>query len=350
MSIVEIANRQIGPGEPVYVIAEISANHGQRFETAVELLEAAHAAGADAVKIQTYTPDTMTLQSDAQQFQIEGTIWEGRRLYDLYREAFMPWEWQPRLKALADEMGIHLFSSAYDESAVEFLEHIAMPAYKIASFELVDLPLIRRVARTGRPVILSTGMATQVEIDEAVTVFRESGGVQLALLKCTSAYPSPLEAMNLRSLIALRERYGTPVGLSDHTQGTTAAVAAVALGASIVEKHFTLSRSIPGPDQQFSLEPAELRALVGAIREAEAALGSAELAPTDAEQASRRLRRSLFVVADLQAGDEFTTENIRSIRPADGLHPRHLEDVLGRQASRDIERGTPLDWSLVAPE
>jgi N-acetylneuraminate synthase len=344
---VEIAGRRVGPGEPAYVIAELSANHNHDFEQAVKLLEAARQAGADAVKVQTYTPQTMTLDLDRETFRVRGTIWEGRGLFDLYEEAHMPWAWQPRLKEIADELGLTLFSTAYDESSVDFLERLEMPAFKIASFELVDLALIRRVARTGRPLILSTGMASGDEIAEAVETFRDAGGTELVLLKCTSAYPAPPDAMHLRALTTLRERFGVPVGLSDHTLGHTAATVAVTLGACVVEKHVTLSRSIPGPDQVFSLEPHELQELVTAVREAEAMLGSPELRTTGAEEESRRFRRSLFVVEDVRAGEPFTPRNVRAIRPADGLHPRHLEQVMGRRAARDLERGMPLEWAHI---
>lgn len=345
----EIAGRRVGAGAPAYVVAEISANHAQDFEQASALVRAAKDAGADAVKLQTYTPDTITLRSDAPQFRIEaGTMWDGRTLYDLYAEAYMPWEWQPRLKAIADEIDITLFSSPFDETAVELLEQISVPAYKIASFELVDLPLIRRVAATGKPMIISTGMATLAEIDEAVRAARDGGAREIALLHCTSAYPAPPDEANLRTIPHLADAFGLPVGLSDHTQGIAVPVAAVALGAAIIEKHFTISRARPTADAAFSLEPAELRAMVDQIRVAQASVGGIRHAPTEHEAGGRRLRRSLFVVADVSAGERFTADNVRSIRPADGLHTRHLSDVLGRRATRDIARGTPLSWDLLA--
>jgi pseudaminic acid synthase len=345
----EIAGRRVGAGAPAYVVAEISANHAQDFEQASALVRAAKDAGADAVKLQTYTPDTITLRSDAPQFRIEaGTMWDGRTLYDLYAEAYMPWDWQPRLKAIADEIDITLFSSPFDETAVELLEQMSVPAYKIASFELVDLPLIRRVAATGKPMIISTGMATLAEIDEAVRAARDGGARQIALLHCTSAYPAPPDEANLRTIPHLADAFGLPVGLSDHTQGIAVPVAAVALGAAIIEKHFTVSRATPTADAAFSLEPAELRAMVDQIRVAEAAVGGIRRAPTEHEAGGRRLRRSLFVVADVRAGERLTADNVRSIRPADGLHTRHLPDVLGRRATRDIARGTPLSWDLLA--
>lgn len=344
-----IGGRPIGPGKPAYIVAELSANHHQEFEQAVALVRAAREAGADAVKLQTYTPDTLTIDCDKEWFRIgRGTIWEGRTLYDLYGEAYTPWEWQPRLKAVAAEEGLDLFSTPFDATAVDFLEEMGVPAYKVASFEIVDLPLIRRVARTGKPMILSTGMATLAEIDEAVHAAREAGAGAIALLKCTSAYPAPPEEMNLRTIPHLAEAFGVPVGLSDHTLGIAVPVAAVSLGACIVEKHFTLARSVPGPDSAFSLEPHEFAHMVQAIREAERALGQVVYQVAPREAASRVFRRSLFVVQDVRAGEPFTSENVRSIRPAHGLHTRHLEDVLGRPAARDIERGTPLSWDLVA--
>jgi pseudaminic acid synthase len=345
----KIAGRRVGAGAPAYVVAEISANHGQDFEQAAVLVRAAKDAGADAVKLQTYTPDTITLRSDAPQFRIQaGTMWDGRTLYDLYAEAYMPWEWQPRLKEIADQVGITLFSSPFDETAVELLEGISVPAYKIASFELVDLPLIRRVAATGKPIIISTGMATLAEIDEAVQAARDGGAREIALLHCTSAYPAPPAEANLRTIPHLAAAFGVPVGLSDHTQGIAVPVAAVAFGAAIIEKHFTTSRARATADAAFSLEPDELRAMVDQIRVAEAAVGGVRQAPTEHEAGGRRLRRSLFVVSDVKAGERFTADNVRSIRPADGLHTRHLGDVLGRRAARDVARGTPLSWDLLA--
>jgi len=344
--IITINNRCVGPGFPVYVVAEMSANHNQDFDRAIRLVEAAKQAGANAIKLQTYTPDTMTIDCDSEHFQIKGTLWDGRTLYDLYKEAYTPWDWQPRLKQIADELGIDLFSTPFDVTAVDFLEDMGVPAYKIASFENVDLPLLRQIAATGKPVIMSTGMATLAEIDEGVRAIRESGSGQLALLKCVSAYPARPGEMNLRTIPNLAETFHLPVGLSDHTLGTAVPVAAVALGACIVEKHFTLSRAIPGPDSAFSLEPQEFDEMVRDIRVAERALGQVCYEVTEQELASRDLRRSLFVVRDVEAGEMFTAENVRSIRPGHGLHPRHLGEVIGRRASRDIERGTPLAWDL----
>jgi len=344
---IEINGRRIGAGEPVYVIAELSANHGQDYAQALELVHAAKACGADAVKLQTYTPDTLTLDCDNQWFRIDGTLWNGRKLYDLYQEAYTPWEWQPKLKRAADAIGIELFSTPFDATAVEFLERMDVAAHKIASFENVDIALLQHVAKTGKPVIASTGMANLAEIDELVQTLRAGGGRQLALLKCTSAYPARPEDINLRTIPHLAGAFGVPVGLSDHTLGTTVPVAAVSLGASIIEKHFTLSRSCPGPDSEFSLEPAEFKAMVAAIRVAEKALGRIHYGLSAAEAKSRAFRRSLFVVNDVKAGEPLTDDNVRSIRPGHGLHTRHLPAVLGRVAARDLDRGTPLAWDMV---
>ena len=345
---VTIGRRRIGPGQPCYIVAELSANHHQRFESAVELVRAAKASGADAVKLQTYTPDTITIDCDNAHFQIgRGTLWEGRKLYDLYGEASTPWEWHAPLLELAESLGMAGFSSPFDATAVDFLEGLGVPAYKIASFELVDLPLIRRVARTRKPMILSTGMASMEEIEEAVDTARRAGARELVLLACSSAYPSPPEAIRLRRIPDLAARFGVVTGLSDHTLGIAVPTASVALGACMIEKHFCLSRSEPGPDSAFSLEPAEFTAMVEAVRTAEKALGLAEYGVSAAEQASQVFRRSLFVVQDIKAGERFTSDSVRSIRPGNGLHTRHLDEVLGREAARDIARGTPLSWDLV---
>ena len=345
---IEIAGRRIGAGYPAYLIAELSANHNQNFDAAVELVRAAREAGADAVKLQTYTADTLTIDSDKEYFRVAGgTLWDGRTLYDLYDEAHTAWEWQPRLKEVAEEIGVHLFSSPFDPTAVDFLEGMGVPAYKVASFEIVDLPLIEKIARTGKPLIMSTGMATLSEIEEAIGAARSAGATQIALLKCTSAYPADPKEMNLRTIPHLAEVFGVAVGLSDHTMGMAVPVAAVTLGACIIEKHFTLSRGNPGPDSAFSLEPHEFKAMVEAVHTAEQALGAIRYGAGPEEEKSRAFRRSLFAVRDVKAGEVFTRENVRSIRPGHGLPPKHLEEVLGRRASRDIERGTPLSWELV---
>lgn len=348
---IEIAGRRVGVGQPVYIVAEVSANHNQDFGQAVKLIEAAKEAGADAVKLQTYTPDTLTIDSDREYFRIGGgTLWDGQTLYQLYGEAYTPWEWQPKLKATADDLGVDLFSTAYDASAVDFLEEMGVPVHKVASFELVDIPLIEKMARTGKPLIISTGMASLEEIGEAVEAARGAGARQIALLKCTSAYPAPPDEMHLRAIPHLAEAFHVPVGLSDHTLGIAVPVAAVVLGACIIEKHLTLSRRIAGPDSAFSLEPEEFKAMVESVRTAEKALGEIRYGASEREARSRVFRRSLFVVEDIKAGELFTEENVRSIRPGHGLSPKYLKDVLGRRASRHIAKGTPFDYSLLQDE
>ncbi len=345
--VINLGGRLIGPGHPCYIIAEMSGNHGQSFEQAVKILEAAKEAGADAVKLQTYTPDTLTIDCDNRYFRIEGTLWDGRSLYDLYREAFTPWEWQPRLKEIAQRIGLELFSTPFDAGAVDFLERMNVSAHKVASFENCDISLLRKVAETKKAVIASTGMATLAEIDEMTRVLREAGCDQLALLKCNSAYPAPYEEMNLRTIPHMAQAFDVPVGLSDHTLGSIAPMAAVVLGACIIEKHFTLSRSLGGPDSAFSLEPMEFKAMVEGVRASEKLLGRVNYGLTAAEAKSRVFRRSLFVVEDVRAGEVFTEQNVRSIRPGQGLHTRHLEVVLGRRATSYIERGTPLRWEMI---
>ena len=347
MTAIRIGGRAIGAGEPVYVIAEMSANHSHDYQHAVRIVEAAAAAGADAIKLQTYTADTLTIACANEYFRIKGTMWNGRTLHDLYQEAFTPWEWHAPLKQVAERLGLDFFSTPFDASAVDFLEQLGVPAYKVASFELVDVPLLRRLAARGKPIIASTGMATLDEIGEAVRTIRESGGRELALLKCTSGYPAAPEEMNLRTIPDLAARFQVPVGLSDHTLGLAVPVAAASLGACIIEKHLTLSRADGGPDAAFSLEPAEFTAMVDAVRTAERALGEVHYGVSPDEEKSRVFRRSLFVVEDVRAGEPFTPANVRSIRPGHGLHPRHLDEVLQRRAARDIGKGTPLAWSLV---
>jgi pseudaminic acid synthase len=347
---IRIANRTIGAGQSVYIIAEVSANHHQDFEQAVKIIHAAKDAGANAVKLQTYTADTMTIDCDRPEFRINGTIWDGRKLYELYGEAYTPWEWQPRLKQIADDLELDLFSSPFDSSAVDFLEQMNVPAYKLASFELTDIPLIEKIVRTSKPLIMSAGMATLEEVEEAVQTARQAGATQIALLKCTSGYPASPEEMNLRTIPELSRRFDVPVGLSDHTMNVAAPVAAVALGACIIEKHLTLSRSEPGPDSAFSLEPQEFKAMVEAVRVAEKALGEIHFGVSAKEASSRVFRRSLFVVRDIKRGESFTADNVRSIRPGHGLHTRHLKEILGQPATRNIERGTPLTWDLIDRE
>ena len=345
---IDIGNSKVGPGNPVWIIAELSANHNQDFDQAVQLIRAAKEAGANAIKLQTYTPDIITIDCNNEYFRIgKGTIWEGKNLYELYKEAYTPWEWQPKLKEITNDLELDLFSTPFDKTAVDFLQKMDVPAYKIASFELVDIPLIQYVAKTGKPIIMSTGMATLAEIDEAVTTAREAGCKKIALLKCTSAYPADPAEMNLRTIPHMAKAFGCPVGLSDHTLGIAVPVAAVALGACIVEKHFTLSRDIPGPDSAFSLEPQEFKAMVDAIRIAEKAVGSICYEINENETASRIFRRSLFVVKDIKVGEVLTEKNVRSIRPGYGLHTRFLNRVIGRKAKIGIKCGTPLDLEML---
>ena len=333
-----------------FVIAELSANHAGSLDHALAIVRAAGDAGADAIKLQTYRPDTITIDHDGPLFRVDsGTVWDGRTLYDLYEEAHTPWEWHAPLRDEALALGMTWFSSPFDDTAVDFLESLGAPAYKIASFEIVDLGLIRRAAATGKPMIISTGMATYEEISEAVDAARSAGATDIALLKCTSAYPSPPEEVDLRTIPAMAEAFNVPIGLSDHTVGVAVPVAAVGVGASIIEKHVTMRRADGGPDGGFSLEPAELSEMIAHIRIAERALGSVNYTPTPSEVESRSLRRSLFVVEDVRAGEVFTTASVRSIRPGHGLHTRHLPEVVGRRAVRDVARGTPVSWDLLAP-
>ena len=349
MSLTFVINqRSIGSGKSVYIIAELSANHNHDFNQAVKLIHAAKEAGADAVKLQTYTPDTLTINCENKYFKIgEGTIWEGKNLYSLYQEAYTPWEWQPDLKKIANDLGMDLFSTPFDFSSVDFLEKMNVPTYKIASFEIVDIPLIQKIARTGKPIIVSTGMASLVEIEEAVDAIRNEGNDQIALLKCTSAYPALPEDMNLTTIPDMAKKFNVPIGISDHTLGITVPIAAVALGACIVEKHFTLSRTTLGPDSSFSLEPHEFKTMVDAIRETEKALGMVNYSVTEHEKASRIFRRSLFAVEDIAEGEILNEKNIRSIRPGYGLPPKYFYEILGKKAKEKICRGTPLHWGLI---
>lgn len=349
----EIEGRLIGPEQPMYVIAELSANHEQDLDTAMRMIEAAAEAGADAVKLQTYRPDTITLDVRTEHFRVEsGSLWEGRYLYDLYAEAFTPWEWHPRLAEVASDCGVQLFSSPFDRSAVEFLEEQRVPAYKIASFELIDHPLLQVVASTGKPVIVSTGMAGLSEIAEAVGVLTEAGSGPVALMRCNSGYPAPPSEMDLRTIPNMIETFALPVGLSDHTLGIEAAIVARTLGACILEKHLVLDRSSGALDAEFSLEPDEFAQMVKAVRCTEEMLGDVRYGPTPRESHAIPHRRSLFVTEDLEGGDVLTPTNVRSIRPGHGLAPKFLPVVLGSQVKRPVARGTPLTWDLIltAPE
>lgn len=342
-----IAGRRIAADTPPYVIAELSANHNGSLETALRIVAAAKHAGADAVKVQTYRPDTITLDCDNEEFRIHGGLWDGRTLYELYQEAHMPWEWHAPLFEYARKLGITIFSSPFDNTAVDLLEDLNAPAYKIASFEAVDLALIKYVAGTGKPMIISTGMADADEIQEAIEAARDGGCKELAILHCVSGYPAPAEDYNLRTIPDMIRRFGLVTGLSDHTLDNTTAIASVVLGASIIEKHFTLDRSGGGPDDSFSLEPEELAALCHGARTAWSALGQIDYGRKSSEQGNVKFRRSLYVVQDIKAGDSLTAESVRSIRPGFGLPPKHYDSLMGRRVTRDVLRGTPLSWDLL---
>ena len=345
----KVGNRRVGPGEPTYVIAELSCNHLGNYDRAVAILEAAHAAGADAIKLQTYTPDTMTLDCDSDLFKIaDDTPWAGRTEYDVYKEAYTPWEWHPKLKQVAERLGLDFFSTPYDATAVHFLEKLEVPLYKVSSFELTDVPLLRALAATGKPIIASTGLATLQEITEAVNAVRSQGEIPLALLRCVSAYPAPAEAMHLSNITDMASRFNVVAGLSDHSIGSAIAIAAVAVGASVIEKHLTLARADGGADGAFSAEPHEFKAMVDGIRIAEKAVGSISYGPVEQEEKLVLSRRSLFVVKDMRRGETFTEANVRAIRPGHGLPPKHFDEILGRAAARDITRGTPLQFELIA--
>lgn len=346
---IRLGKREVGPAHPPYLIAEMSGNHNQSLDRALEIVDAAAAAGAHAVKLQTYTADTMTLDIRDGEFLIQDpeSLWRNRNLYDLYQEAHTPWEWHGPIFERCRSQGIDCFSSPFDATSVDFLEELGAPAYKIASFENVDLPLIRRVAQTGKPVIISTGLASVAELGEAVAAAKEAGCEDLILLKCTSNYPASPENTNLRTILHLRDLFDVQVGLSDHTLGVGVPVASVALGATIIEKHFTLSRADGGVDSAFSLEPDDFRRLVDETLRAWQALGTIQYGPTEAEKSSLKFRRSLYVTADLEEGEVLTYENVRAIRPGFGLPPKELSKVLGLRVTRPVRRGTPLSWDLL---
>ena len=345
---IEIAGIKIGEDYPVFIIAEMSANHLQDYDRAVEIIRKAKWAGADAIKLQTYTPDTITINCDNEYFQIkQGTIWDGTTLYKLYEEAYTPWEWQPKLKKIAEEEGLICFSSPFDNTAVDFLEEMTVPAYKIASFEITDIPFIEYIASKGKPIIMSTGIATLADIEAALAACKRMGNDQVALLKCTSAYPSPMEDINLKVIPNMKDTFRTIVGLSDHTLGHTVALGAVALGAKIVEKHFTLDRASGGPDAKFSMEPDEFKEMVDRIRDLEKALGQVTYELTEKQRNSREHSRSLFVVKDVKKGEVFTEENVKSIRPGFGLETKYIDEILGKKARCDVKKGTPMRWDLV---
>lgn len=341
---IEIAGRRIASDAAPYIIAELSANHNGSLETAFKIIEEAKKAGADAVKLQTYTADTITLDCDSDEFQIRGGLWGGKSLYELYQEAHMPWEWHKPLFEHARQLGITIFSSPFDTTAVDLLEELNAPAYKIASFEAVDLPLIKYVASTGKPMIISTGMADVEEIQEAIDAARAGGCKELAILHCVSGYPAPAEDYNLRTITDMRERFGLVTGLSDHTLDNTTAITSVALGACIIEKHFTLDRSGGGPDDSFSLEPVEFAALCRDSKTAWAALGKVDYGRKSSEQGNVQFRRSLYFVKDLAAGDVITEDAVRSVRPGYGLAPKHLDEIVGKRVFCDVLTNTPVKW------
>lgn len=343
MEEIQIGQKKIGADNGCYIIAELSGNHLHDFELAKKTIKAAKDAGVDAIKLQTYTPDTITLDVDNKYFRIsQGTIWDGRTLYNLYKEAHTPWDWQPKLKEYADSLEIDLFSSPFDYTAVDFLEKMQVPCYKIASFEITDIPLIEYVAKKGKPVIMSTGIATEEDIKLAVDTCRKAGNDQIILLKCTSAYPTPLEDLNLKTIPDLQERFGCHVGLSDHTLGPQVPIAAVALGAKVIEKHIIVDRSMGGPDAKFSLEPQEFKQLVDDVRKTEKAMGTVSYELTEKMRKSREHSRSLFVAEDIKKGDVFTSKNIKSVRPGFGLHTKHYSSILSKRAQRDLVNGDPL--------
>jgi len=350
MNIVQIGERRIGPDYPPFVIAEMSGNHGGSLERALAVVDAAAAAGAEAVKLQTYTADTITLDVTEGDFFISDpkSLWRGKSLYQLYREAYTPWEWHQPIFERCRAHGMLAFSSPFDETAVDFLERLDVPCYKIASFEIVHLPLIRRAARTGKPLIISTGMATVGEIDEAIRTARESGCTQIILLKCTSSYPASPSDTNIATIPHLRQTFACEVGLSDHTLGIGVALASVALGATVIEKHLTLRRADGGVDSAFSLEPEELSMLIAESRNAWEAIGRVSYGPTDGERNSLIFRRSLYIAEDMRPGDALNHENLRVVRPGSGLHPRYYEDLIGKQVRHTLAKGTPVTWEILA--
>ena len=338
----------ISEDSPTFIIAEMSANHNMDFGRAVDIIKAAKAAGADAVKIQTYTADTITLDCDDDCFQItQGTLWDGTTLHKLYQTAYTPWDWQPKLKKIAEDLGLTFFSSPFDLTSIDFLEEMDIPVYKVASFEITDIPFIKKIAKTGKPIIMSTGIAYMADIELALRTCKEAGNEKVILLKCTSAYPAPYEDVNLKTIPSIKENFNCITGLSDHTMGSAVAVAAAALGAKVVEKHLTLRRADGGPDSAFSMEPEEFKEMVDNIRNVEKALGRVTYELTDKQKAEREHSRSLFIAKDMKAGDVFTPENLRSVRPANGLHTRHYEELLGKKINKDARLGTPMSWELV---
>lgn len=345
----KIDHKFISNNSPTFIIAELSANHNQDFDLAIKTIKAMKDSGADALKLQTYTADTITLDCDNEYFQIkQGTIWDGETLYTLYKKAYTPWEWQPKLKEYAESLGLICFSSPFDKSSVDFLEKMNVPAYKIASFEITDIPLIEYVASKGKPIIISTGIATLDDINLALETCRKVGNEQIILLKCTSSYPAPLEEVNLLTIPDMKEKFNTIIGLSDHTLGISVPIASVALGVKVIEKHFILDRKLGGPDASFSLEPQEFKQMVDSIREVEKALGKVSYELSDKVKKSREFARSLFVVKDIKEGEIFTEENVKSIRPNFGLHTKFLPLILGKKASFDISKGSPISFDYIS--
>ena len=345
--VININGRLVGDGAPAYIIAEMSANHAGSIERAKEIIHAAKEAGADCIKIQTYTPDTLTIDCRNKYFRISNGTWGGENLYDLYQKAYTPWEWQPELMKEAKKLDMDFFSTPFDNTSVDFLEEMQVQFYKIASFEIVDLPLLEYVASKKKPIIMSTGMSQLSEIDEAVRAIRQKGNNQIALLKCASAYPAITDEMNLRTMQNMAEIFDVPTGLSDHSMGSVGAVTAVALGAKIIEKHFCLDRSIDNPDAGFSMNPAEFKQMVTDIRQAEKAIGKVHYGPTEQEKSNIVFRRSVFCVKDIKKGERITAENVRIIRPGYGMEPKYYPQILGQVALQDIMRGTPLELSMI---
>lgn len=345
---ITIGNKQIGDGCPAYVIAEMSGNHNNDFDRAVKIIEAAKESGADAIKVQTYTADTITLDCDNEHFQItQGTLWDGMTLHKLYEKAYTPWEWQPKLKKIANDMGLDFFSSPFDFTSVDFLEKMDVPAYKIASFEITDIPLIKKVASLGKPVIISTGIALPEDIELALDTCRKAGNENVILLKCCSAYPTPYEDINLKTMVDMAERFDCITGLSDHTMGGTVSAASVAMGGKVIEKHLTLRRADGGVDSAFSMEPAEFKKMVDDVRIIEKATGRVTYELTDKQIKEREHKRSLFIAKDMKKGDVFTPENLRSVRPGFGLHTKYYEEILGKTIKCDAVLGTPLSMDMI---
>lgn len=344
---IRVKKRLIGDNYPCYVIAEMSGNHAGDLNRAIEIIQAAKESGADCIKLQTYTPDTITINCSNEYFQVKKDTWQGEKLYELYQKAYTPWEWQGRLKDVADEVGIDFLSTPFDRTAVDFLENLGVDFYKIASFELVDIPLIKYVASKGKPIILSTGMGSLGEIEEAVNTVQSQGNENICLLKCSSAYPAVPEDMNLKTIQNLKETFGIPAGLSDHSLGSIGAVTAVAMGANVIEKHFCISRNIENPDASFSMEPSEFKTMVKDIRTAEKAMGKVSYQLSEKEANNKVFRKSIFVIKDIIQGEILNEENIRVIRPGYGLEPKYYDDIVGKKAAKDIERGTPLRWDII---